>query len=153
MERSGQGGSWCHQQCDICRKTAPLLPRAPTRLPSALEQCQRSLKLLSVLHHTHSISKLLSPCFPPAPRSHSEISIRIRPNSEPSAGFKGEACHFYNDKIHFMLKPKTFVLKECLTGLTCQRHAQLVTEVHFSSDKHTKVGMKRKLRSSFLPFR
>lgn len=33
VERSG-GGRWCHQQCDICRKTAPLLPRAPTHLLS-----------------------------------------------------------------------------------------------------------------------
>lgn len=102
VERSG-GGRWCHQQCDICRKTAPLLPRAPTHLlspllpsvsrphPYALEQCQLSLKLLLVLFPLSCSCSLylktlfgwnyirFPPRFPAARLSDREISIHILP--------------------------------------------------------------------------
>ncbi len=125
------GGRWCHQQCDICRKTAPLLPRAPTHLlpsiprphPYALEQCQLSLKLILVLFLLSCLQIFCSAqttfAFPHVSRLHGSQIGRFqstfclhcnRPNLVPLGGFKGEACHFSSVKIHsLMCKFKTSV--------------------------------------------
>ncbi len=121
------GGRWCHQQCDICRKTAPLLPRAPTHLlspplhPPPSPLCPGAVPaliktsfsplppsiLLALALSQNSVRLKLhspSPTFPgcTALRFQSTFCLHCnRPNLVPSGGFKGEACHFSSVKIQF----------------------------------------------------